>query len=117
MLTNGRLAGHHATPNNSKASAQLSHRLSSASSFCRHAFLKATISLRMERGWADTAHTTELLHCFCSVVRIGRSGRRCADTAHATELAEREGAGIANRQDRPVLKSPIEFPQNPAAGF
>ena len=44
MLTNGRLTGHHATPNNSKASAQLSHRLSSASSFCRHAFLKATLT-------------------------------------------------------------------------
>ena len=24
--------------------------------------------------------------CFCSVVRIGRSGRGCADTAHSTEL-------------------------------
>ncbi len=45
------------------------------------------------RGWADTAHTTELqlafprtVSMFCSVVRIGRSGRGWADTAHATEL-------------------------------
>ncbi len=75
------------------------------------------VSMKMERGWADTAHTTELQSDFCSVVRIGRSGRGCADTAHATELAEGEGGGIANRQNRPVLKSSIEFSENPAAGF
>ncbi len=29
----------------------------------------------MGRGWADTAHTTELQSSSCSVARIGRSGR------------------------------------------
>ena len=41
------------------------------------------VSLKRERGWADMAHTTE--------------------------WAEGEGGGIANTQNGPVLKSPIEF--------
>ncbi len=65
------------------------------------------VSLKRERGWADTAHTTEMQSGFCSVVRIGRSGRGCADNALATEWTERGGGGIANRRNRPVLKSPI----------
>ena len=39
------------------------------------------------RGWADTAHATELQPVFCSVVRIGRFGREWADTAHTTDDA------------------------------
>ena len=30
------------------------------------------VSLKRERGWADTAHATELQSGFCSVVRIER---------------------------------------------
>ncbi len=63
------------------------------------------------------ARVPHAVSIFCSVVRIGRSGRGCADTAHATELAEREGGRIANRQNRPVLTSQIGFPQNTAAGL
>ena len=37
------------------------------------------VSLKRERGWADTAHTTELRSGFCSVVRIGRSGGEKSD--------------------------------------
>ncbi len=50
---------------------------------------------RSGQGWADTAHATELQSGFCSVVRIGRSGRGCADTAHSTELrlADMKGGG------------------------
>ncbi len=63
------------------------------------------------------ARVPHAVSVFCSVVRIGRSGRGWADTAHATELAEREGGGITNSQAWLVLRSPIGFPQNPAAGF
>ena len=37
-----------------------------------HDFLQK--GTKRERGWADTAHTTELHPGFCSVVRIGRFG-------------------------------------------
>ncbi len=36
--------------------------------------------------------------CFCSVVRIGRSGRGWADTAHTTEDNQRNGEGPKSRQ-------------------
>ncbi len=51
------------------------------------------------RGWADTAHATELQPSFCSVVRIERSGRGWADTAHTTELQP----GFCSGVQRPRL--------------
>ncbi len=45
---------------------------------------------------------------FCSVVRIGRSGRGWADTAHTTEDNQRSGEGPKFRQHYPGQKYPTD---------
>ncbi len=64
------------------------------------------ISLRMERGWADTAHTTELQPVFCSVVRIGRFGPGLGERMRIYD--RNMGPDLFCRPDIPVLNIVVE---------